>query len=55
MDSGDIANMFNDYFIDVENNIALRMGENNVNHLDYMTNINQPNSFFLQTNSLLFL
>ena len=38
--------MFNDYFVDVGRNIAESIGGNNANHLDYMTNINQPNSFF---------
>ena len=49
MDFGDIANMFNDYFVDIGRNIAESIGGNNVNHLDYMTQINQPNAFF-QTN-----
>ena len=40
-----MANMFNDYFVDIGKNIAESIGENNANHLDYMTNINQPNSF----------
>ena len=52
--SGDIANMFNDYFVDIVKNVAVSIGENNNNH-HYMTRINQPNSFFLQNNnSLLF-
>ena len=42
MDSGDIANMFNDYFVVIGRNIAESIGGNNVNHLDYMTHINQP-------------
>ena len=46
MDSGDIANMFNDYFVDILNTIAESIGGNNANHLDYMTPINQPNCFF---------
>ena len=54
MDSEDIANMFNDYFVDIGINIAESIVGNNANHLDYMTHINQPNSFFLQSNSLLF-
>ena len=41
-DSEDIANMFNDYFVDIVKNIAQSIGGNNNNHLDYMTNINQP-------------
>ena len=45
MDSGDIANMFNDYFVDIRKNIAESIGGNNADHLDYMTHINQPNSF----------
>ena len=45
MDSGDIANMFNDYFVDIEKNISVSIEGNNVNHLDYMTHINQPSSF----------
>ena len=48
MDCGDIANMFNDYFVDIGRNIAESIGLNNVNHLDYMTHINQPNSFFFR-------
>ena len=48
MDSGDIANMFNDYFVDIERNISVSIGGNSVNHLDYMTHINQPNSFFFR-------
>ena len=46
--SGDIANMFNDYFVDIGRNIAKSIGGNNANHLDYMTHINQPNSFFFR-------
>ena len=45
LDSEDIANMFNDYFVDVGRNIAESIGGNNANLLDYMTHINQPNSF----------
>ena len=45
MDSGDIANLFNDYFVDIGRDIAESFGGNNVNHLDYMTHIYQPNSF----------
>ena len=37
--------MFNDYFVDIGRNIAELTGGNNVVHLDYMTHINQPNSF----------
>ena len=48
MDSGDIANMFNVYFVDIGRNIAESIGGNNVNRLDYMTHINQPNSFFFR-------
>ena len=48
MDSGDIANMFNDYFVDIGRNIAESIGGNNVNHLDYMTHINQPNYIFFR-------
>ena len=44
--SKDIANMFNDYFVDIEKNIAESIVGNNDNHLDYMTHINQPKSFF---------
>ena len=40
MDSGDIANLFNDYFVDIGRNIAESIVGNNVNHLDYMTHIN---------------
>ena len=46
-DSGDIANMFNDYFVDIGRNIAESIGGNE-NHLDYMTHVNQPNSFFFR-------
>ena len=45
-DSGDIANMFNDTYIG--RNTAESIGGNNANHLDYMTHINQPNSFFFR-------
>ena len=48
MDSGEIANMFNDYFVDVERNITESIGVNNANHLDYMTHIIQPNYFFFR-------
>ena len=49
MDSGDIAYyMFNDYFVDIGRNIAESIGGNNANHLDYMTHIYQPNSFFFR-------
>ena len=41
-DSGDIANTFNDYFVDIGRNITESIGGNNANHLDYMTHINQP-------------
>ena len=37
--------MFNDYLVDIGKKIAESTGGNNNNHLDYMTNINQPNSF----------
>ena len=33
VDSGDIANMFNDYFVDIGRNIAESIGGNNTNHL----------------------
>ena len=36
--------MLNDYFVDIGRNIAESIGGNNVNHLDYITHINQPNS-----------
>ena len=52
VDSGDIANKFNDYFIDIGRNITEWIDGNNVNHLDYMTHIIQP--LFLQTNSFFF-
>ena len=48
VDSGDIANMFNDYFVDIGQNIAELIGGNNNNHFDYMVHINQPNSFFFR-------
>ena len=48
MDSGDIANMFNDYVVDIGRNITESIGGINVNHLDYMTHINQRNSFFFR-------
>ena len=37
--------MFNDYFVDIGKNIAESIGGNNVNHLDYMTHVNQTNFF----------
>ena len=40
--------MFNDYFVDLGRNIAESIWGNNVNHLDYVTHINQPNSFFFR-------
>ena len=40
VDIGNIANMFNDYFVDIGRNIAESIGGNNANHLDYMTHIN---------------
>ena len=53
-DSANIANMFNDYFVDIVKNIAESIVGNNNNHLDYKTHINHPNFFFFtQTNSLL--
>ena len=39
--------MFNDCFVDMEKTVAELIVVNNDNHLDYMTHINQPNSFFL--------
>ena len=48
MDSGDKPNMFNDNFVVVGRNIAESIGGNDVNHLDYITHINQPNSFFFR-------
>ena len=39
VDSGDIANMFNDYFVDIGRNIAESIGGNNADYLDYMTHI----------------
>ena len=42
------CNMFNDYFVDTGRNIVKSIGGNNVNHLDCMTHINQPNSFFFR-------
>ena len=48
MDSGDIANIFHDYFVDIGRNIAESIGGNNANHLECMTHINQPNSFFFR-------
>ena len=45
VDSGDIANLFNDYFVDIGRNIAKQIVGNNANHLDYMTHIYQTNSF----------
>ena len=35
VDSGVIANMFYDYFVDIGRNIAESIGGNIVNHLDY--------------------
>ena len=40
--------MFNGYFVDIGRNITESIGRNNVNHLDYMTHINQLNSFFFR-------
>ena len=40
--------MLNDYFVDIGRNIAESIGGNNDNHLDSMTDINQPNSFFFR-------
>ena len=40
-DSEYIANMFNDYFVDIGKNIAKSICGNENNHLDYMTHINQ--------------
>ena len=40
VDSGNMANMFNDYFVDIGINIAESIGENNANDLDYITHIN---------------
>ena len=37
---------FNNYFVDIGKNIGKSIRGNNANHLDYMTHINQPNSFF---------
>ena len=48
VDSGDIANMFNYYFVDIGRNIAESIVGNNVNHLDYMTHMNQNNYFFFR-------
>ena len=36
VDSGDIANMFNDYVVDIGRNIAESIGGNNANHLETM-------------------
>ena len=47
-DSEDIANILNDYFIDIGRSIAESIGGNNGNNLDYRTHINQPNYFFLR-------
>ena len=41
-DSEDIANIFNDYFVDIEKNIAESIGRNNTNHRDYFVHTNQP-------------
>ena len=48
VDSGAIANMFNDYYVDIGRNIAESIWGNNANDIDYMTHINQPNSFFFR-------
>ena len=40
--------MFNDYFVDIGRSIAESIGGSTANHLDYMTHINQPNSFFFR-------
>ena len=46
MDAGNKANMFNDYLVDIGRNITESIGGNTVDHLDYMTHINEPNSLF---------
>ena len=40
--------MFNDYFVDIGRNSDESIAGNNVNHLDYTTDINQRNSFFFR-------
>ena len=42
------ASGVNDYFVDIGRNIAESSGGNNANHLDYMTHVSQPNSFFFR-------
>ena len=48
VDSENIANMFNDFFVDIERNIIESIGVNNANHLDNMTHINHYNSFLFR-------
>ena len=44
--SEEIANMLNVYFVDIGKNIAESIAGNNNNHLEYLTYINLPYSFF---------
>ena len=39
VDSGDIANMFNDYFVDIGRNIGESIGGNNANYLETIETI----------------
>ena len=47
-DSVDIANMFNDCFVDIGKNIPESILGNNNSHIDYMAHINIPNFFFFR-------
>ena len=45
-DSEDIANLFNNYFVDIGKSIDESVGSGTNNHLHYMADVNQPNSFY---------
>ena len=54
-DSRDIANMFNDYFVDIGKDIAESIGGEIITiNFTTMIYVSQPYSFFIQINSLLF-
>ena len=44
----DMANLFNDFFINVGKNIAESVDSDPGDHLKYLTHLNQPNSFFFR-------
>ena len=45
-----MADIFNNYYylVDIEKNIAASIGGNNKNYINFIANINQPNSFFFR-------